>query len=204
MKSKILFFIFSLGVCATVSAQSPILFGVRGGTNFSGAKGDAFTNKLYVGFEVGAYAGINFMPQLGIQVEALYQQTRLSTKDYFVNNGTGIESGNKKLNYFSIPILARFNLSPEFSLIGGPQLNVLTDKDKYLLDNRNVAFKERSSTWIAGFEFITKSRPRVSIYGRVAWGTKIENIGDGTDAKIIRMQLGVVLPIIGNEENRRR
>lgn len=99
----------------------------------------------------------------------------ISTVDYVNAQRTGIGPGKKKLNYLSIPFLVRLNLGKYFTINGGPQLNVLVNKDKYKLDNGSEAFKKRYTNWGDGFE----------------------NIGDRKDATISRFQLGVFIPILG-------
>ncbi|MBN9380826.1 MAG: outer membrane beta-barrel protein [Chitinophagaceae bacterium] len=193
--------VFILGalliISSTVVAQ-PVFLGIRGGANLSRANGPAFSDQYKLGWEVGPYVGFNLFGVVGLQAEALYSWTRISTVDYVNAQNTGIEPGKKKLNYLSIPFLIRLNLGKYFTINGGPQLNVLANKDKYKLDNGSEAFKNRYTNWVAGFEInIPQAKNKTCLYARYNWGDGFENIGDRKDATISRFQLGVFIPILG-------
>jgi hypothetical protein len=70
-----------------------------------------------VGFQFGAYLKIMTSEKFGIQPELIYSQMGASAP-------TG-QTGSLNLNYLSIPVLLRFNVTKNFSLQAGPQLGVL-------------------------------------------------------------------------------
>lgn len=194
--------LLSLALCSilvsSAYSQPPVFFGIRGGANFTHANSDAFTAKSNLGWEVGPYLGVNFVKPLGLQVEALYTWARLTTYQYGGPNGIG--DGKKRLNYLCIPILVRLNLGPGFSLNAGPQLNLLTDPDKYKLNNNQPAFEKRCASWVLGFEIQSPGPHSVRIYGRAIWGDGVEKIGDGKNATVSRLQIGIFAPIIGGRK----
>lgn len=189
----VLFLLISL---SAVVAQ-PFMLGLKGGTNLTHANSPAFKKGYAWGWEAGAYTGFNIR-KFGVQVELLYSWTRVKTVDYSNAKNTGIEGGRKKLDYLSMPILLRFNVTQHFTIMGGPQLNVLAGNN-HKLGNGSDAFQNRYSNWVVGFEVNKPDPKKATIYGRYCWGNNFENIGDGKDASVSRFQLGVFLPFINNK-----
>jgi hypothetical protein len=110
-------------ICITVlvgtfaQAQN-ISVGARGGLNFATAtfssSGVTVAPSTRTGIMLGGYATVMFTDNFGLQPELFYL-------------GNGYTSGGvtTKLNYLSLPVLFRYNITEMFHLLAGPQLGVL-------------------------------------------------------------------------------
>jgi opacity protein-like surface antigen len=102
----------------TVNAQS-LKFGAKIGANFSTLDGDGLNGDNLTSFHVGALAEINILQNFSVQPELLYS-----------SQGTKIDSEDYKLDYVSVPVLAKFYLiSDKLSLEAGPQFSFLINDD---------------------------------------------------------------------------
>lgn len=93
-------------------------FGVKAGLNLADLKGD-FQNggKARTAFHLGAVAELSVSEQFAVQAELLY-------------SGQGAVDENDsdekwKLDYLTIPVLAKFYVAEGLSLEAGPQLGIL-------------------------------------------------------------------------------
>ena len=102
-------------------AQSPS-FGIKAGLNLAkysikvsanGMSGSADSNNL-TGFMGGFYATFKASEMFSIQPELLYS-----------GQGGSSSSGDLKLGYINVPLMLRYNATPNFSLQAGPQLGFL-------------------------------------------------------------------------------
>lgn len=108
-------------------------FGVKGGLNITNITGDSDTNSL-VGFQVGGFAEIKIIERLAIQPELLYSTQGAS---YRLDGGPD-SSGELKLNYINIPVLAKFYVTKQFTVEGGPQLGFLVSAKDYGTDVKDL------------------------------------------------------------------
>ena len=92
-------------------------FGVKGGVNINNFSGDVDTESL-VGFHVGGFAEIKIIERLAIQPEILYSSQ--GAKYNFLGDDV-----NLKLNYINVPVLAKFFITKQFTVEGGPQIGFL-------------------------------------------------------------------------------
>jgi hypothetical protein len=105
--------------------------GLRGGINFAqwkqevtlsslptGTINTAFTSDSRTGYLIGIYYTILFNEKVGLQPELFY-------------NSVGSKSGSSTIsvNYASLPVFLRYNLTDRFHLIGGPQVSYLISAD---------------------------------------------------------------------------
>lgn len=94
-------------------------FGVKGGLNITTyAGGDYWDANSLVGFQVGGFAEIKVIERLAIQPEILF-----STQG--ANLDTPFGDYDEKLNYINVPVLAKFYITKQFTVEGGPQLGFL-------------------------------------------------------------------------------
>lgn len=117
MKKLIFVFLF----CTyQVSVSQGIEFGPLVGGNFSSIREkDFFTNErvLYdikFGVMLGAYSRFKVSEKFSIQPELMFAQYGAIAKDYKV-----------RLNYITLPVLAKVNFTPEIFALTGPQVGVL-------------------------------------------------------------------------------
>ena len=130
-------------------------FGFKAGVNFS-----KFRLKDPVGLESksrkgvvgGLFIDIPFGRIISFQPEFLYSQ--MGSKLNGITN-TSTEA-DQRLDYFSLPLLLKFNVSPHFSFLLGPQFNFLTSV-KLTADNTTISndgkFKKNDIAATAGIQF---------------------------------------------------
>lgn len=106
-----------LGVAAS-NAQD-LKFGAKIGANFSNLNGDKINGDNLMSFHVGALVELNVLENLSLQSELLYS-----------SQGTDYRNEDYKLDYVSVPVLAKFYLiTDKLSIEGGPQFSFLINDD---------------------------------------------------------------------------
>lgn len=94
-------------------------FGIKGGLNITTyAGGDYWDANSLVGFQVGGFAEIKIIERLAIQPEILFS-TQGASLD------TPLGDYDEKINYINVPVLAKFYITKQFTVEGGPQLGFL-------------------------------------------------------------------------------
>ena len=94
-------------------------FGIKGGLNITTyAGGDYWDANSLVGFQVGGFAEIKIIERLAVQPEILF-----STQGASLDTSFG--DYDEKLNYINVPVLAKFYITKQFTVEGGPQLGFL-------------------------------------------------------------------------------
>ncbi len=92
-------------------------FGIKGGLNITSfAGGNYWDTKSLVGFQVGGFAEIKIIDRLSIQPEVLFSTQGAKLDDLNVD---------RKLDYINVPVLAKFYITKQFTVEGGPQLGFL-------------------------------------------------------------------------------
>lgn len=105
-----------LGI-ATANAQD-IKFGAKIGANFSKLDGGNIDGNNLTSFHVGALAEINLLQNFSVQPEIMYS-----------SQGTDYMNEDLKLDYISVPVLARFYvITDKLSLDAGPQFSFLINE----------------------------------------------------------------------------
>jgi hypothetical protein len=115
---------------AQVHAQS-FNGGIRGGVNFAqwkqniqisstqtGTISTALTNDARTGYLIGIFYTVMFNGKVGLQPELFY-------------NSIGSRSGSSTIiiDYASLPVFLRYNITNQFHLLGGPQIAYLISAD---------------------------------------------------------------------------
>ena len=122
MKKIFAFSFLLLFVSISVKAQSELRLGVKGGVNFANVGGD-FTNntKGVFGFHLGGLAEFPIVTNLTFQPEILFS-AQGSEHNTMATDGPRIITN---LNYVNLPLMAKYYLIDNFSVMGGPQLGYL-------------------------------------------------------------------------------
>lgn len=110
--------------CAIISVNSQEThFGLKAGVNLASIGGDDTEDvDGRTGFHVGAVAEFMLNEQFGIQPELLYSMQGAETED----SESGFDYRYElKLDYISLPILAKYKFTPGFSVHLGPQVSYL-------------------------------------------------------------------------------
>jgi len=136
----------------TLSFAQGFHMGIKGGANVDKIAGKSFEEEFRHGYNLGAFAEINFNKKWGIQPEVLWNQTNTRTSsnfnDIYPHGISDVQ--NVKLNYLSVPILLTYRPFKALSLQAGPQVGILMDQGKSLLENGRDAFKKGDFAMVGG------------------------------------------------------
>ena len=195
---KKLFFasLLFLTISIVTNAQGGFRLGIKGGLNLNQVTGQSFNSAFTYGYHLGGFAEIDFTKKFGLQPEVLWNQTTTQVSASFstiyptLTNPNTLNQ-NVTLNYLSIPLLLRYNLGEMFSLLAGPQIGILMNKNQNLLQNGQKAFSDGDFSMVAGLQINLKT---IRLYGRYNIGLKNINQIDQQDKWTSQqIQLGVGL-----------
>ncbi|HZH67532.1 MAG TPA: porin family protein [Flavisolibacter sp.] len=161
---KISFFILMTAlVAATVQAQNSMIkkkgnWGIKTGLNLSNIRTeDGPDSDWKTGLAAGVFFTIKAGSKFSIQPEFLYSSMGgKNVVNNLGNTGFDITGSSLRLNYFSLPLLAKFQVKNRFAVVAGPQVDVLimaktkssTNQFSKVTDN----YRENSFNATAGFE----------------------------------------------------
>jgi hypothetical protein len=150
--SKSILLSLSLLIVSVMSAQAQgFHLGVKAGANIFKVNGTNFDQGFQFGYNVGAFAEINFPGAWGIQPEVLFNQTNYHTGSNFSSIfPNGVNDVKGKMNYLSIPVLLSFKPIKLLTLQAGPQFGILLNNDQSLVKNGQDAFKKGDFSLVAG------------------------------------------------------
>lgn len=177
MKTKLLSLLAAVLFSQVMMAQFHI--GIKGGANITKVEGKSFKDEFRYGYHLGGFAEIRLSDKFVLQPEVLYNQyaTRVDSNYKNIYKDVFNSNSNIKLNYLSIPILLNYKLIGSLlSLQAGPQVGILIDQNKTVLQNGANAFKNGDFSMLAGVQ--VKVGP-MRINGRYAVG--LNNISDLPD-----------------------
>jgi hypothetical protein len=175
MKNKILTLFTMAMVITSASFAQGFHAGIKGGVNLYKVDGRSFKQEFKHGYNLGAFAEIDFSKKWGIQPEVMWNQanTQLSNEfDDIYDEGIS-ELKDVKLNYLSIPILLNYKPSSLLTLQAGPQFGILLNKDESLFENGRDAFKRGDFSLLGGVQLNLGS---IKAGGRYVVG--LSNIND--------------------------
>lgn len=177
MKSKFLPLFAALLLSQAVMAQFHI--GVKGGANVTKVDGKSFKDQFRYGYHLGGFMEIRMGNKFVLQPEVLWNQYSSRLDSNYSNIYHTVFNGNTniKLNYLSIPLVVNYKLIGSFlSIQAGPQVGILIDQSKTVLQNGAKAFKDGDFSMLAGLQLKVAN---LRINGRYAIG--LNNIADITD-----------------------
>ncbi|WEK38183.1 MAG: porin family protein [Candidatus Pseudobacter hemicellulosilyticus] len=174
MKPKSLMLMLVALCASTFTFAQGFHIGAKAGANIFKIDGQSFKEGYEFGYNVGAFAEIDFSQRLGIQPEVLWSQTNYRSGDQFNDlYPGGVDDVKGKLNYLSIPVLLTYRAAPFLSLQAGPQFGILLNDDKSLFQNGREAFKSGDFSMLGGVQLNFGS---AKIGGRYVVG--LSNIND--------------------------
>ncbi len=190
--NKLSVIVFLILAGAGVNAQS-LHVGGKLGANITKIDGVSFDDAYQLGYQLGAFAEIDFNETVGIQPEVLFSQTNSQYseefKDIYENILSPAGGDDVKLNYLNIPLLLRINASEKLTLLAGPQFSILMNDEQDLVDNGQTAFKSGDLNGVAGLQLNWGS---FRVYGRYVFGlSDINNIDNQDTWKNNQVQMGV-------------
>jgi hypothetical protein len=153
----------SLALLTIASTLTSLSFAQKGGASFHvGAKaganifkidGTSMKDEFNFGYNVGAFAEINFNKEWGIQPEVMWNQTNYRTGTKFSDiYPQGVNDVKGKLNYLSIPVLLSYSPAKIISFQLGPQFGLLINQDNSLVKNGENAFKKGDFSALGGVQ----------------------------------------------------
>lgn len=145
MKKSILLVAIALFGFTTMSAQEYVMFGAKGGLNFTNMTSDGFNdNNTRTGFHLGLLAEIPLSDRFSVQPEVLYStQGTEATSNLMGSNITG----EYQLDYIQVPVIAKFYLIEGLALEVGPSFNFLVNEEVSVNDSSS------NTDFGSGFEF---------------------------------------------------
>ena len=154
MKQKSLALLtLALAISSLSFAQGGFHVGVKAGANIFKVDGAAIKDEFKFGYNLGAFAELNFTDKWGIQPEVMWNQTNFRTANNFNEVFPGGKSDVEgKLNYLSIPVLLSFRPAKIITFQAGPQFGILLNKDQSLFDNGKEAFKSGDFSMLGGVQ----------------------------------------------------
>lgn len=129
MKKSILLVAITLFGITNMNAQEFVMFGAKGGVNFSNFAGDGFASfeedsNARTAYHLGLVAEIPLSDRFSVQPEVLYSAQGFDIVQ--IEDGQDVEY---RLDYVTVPVLAKFYLTDGLSLVGGPQFGYLAESE---------------------------------------------------------------------------
>ncbi|HEY8897278.1 MAG TPA: porin family protein, partial [Niastella sp.] len=153
MKLKTLALLTIASTLTAASYAQGFHIGAKAGANIFKVDGASMKDEFTFGYNLGAFAELNFSDKVGIQPEVMWNQTNYRTGAHFSDiypQGTNDVKG--KLNYLSIPILLSVSPAKFISFQAGPQFGILLNQDKTLVKNGEDAFKKGDFSMLGGVQ----------------------------------------------------
>ena len=154
MKTKLL--LFSAAILFSMAGMAQFHIGAKAGANIIKVDGQSFKDQFRYGYHLGGFMEIKLSKKLEFQPEVLFNQysTRLDSnyKNIYENVFNPPAGNNIKLNYLSIPLILDYKLANFLRLQLGPQVGVLIDQNRSLLQNGGDAFKRGDFSMLGGAE----------------------------------------------------
>lgn len=128
MKKSILFIAIALFGFTTMTAQEYVMFGAKGGVNFSTFSGNG--NNAWndasgrTSFHLGLVAEIPMSERFSIQPEVLY-----SGQGYDIANRDNADDIEFQLDYINVPVIAKVYVFEGLALEAGPQVGFLVKSE---------------------------------------------------------------------------
>lgn len=195
MKKIFLFALISAATFISVHAQNTTKkkagWGVKTGINLSNLRVENGNNSDWkTGLVVGTFFRIAAGKSFQIQPELLYSSMGGEVTDA---NGTG----KVRLNYFSIPVLAKYQWKKKLAFVAGPQLDMLIQAKRKSNGNEiskvTANYKEASFGVTGGFEFWPAHC--IGLSTRYIYGLSNVNAVGLTDMKNQGVQLAVAVKL---------
>jgi opacity protein-like surface antigen len=177
-------------VSAQAQADEPKFkrFGFRAGSNFSHMDFSKGSPPPIVPINTSWQTGVNFGVSVAIP---LGENFSLQPEYAYSAMGSEVESDNTRynLNYLSLPVLLKYNLPGNLSLLGGPQFDLLINAKKTVNGTKVTIThdtEERSIALVGGVEYRVAGPIAVSL--RYLHGLNHIGIGQRSAVQEFRFQ----------------
>ena len=132
MKKAILLTMLTVLAAVSTNAQS-LKFGLKAGANFANLEGDGLNADNLTSWHAGALLELGLFQNFALQPEVMYS-----------SQGAKVDDEDLKLDYISVPIVAKFYLiTDRLSIEAGPQFSFLINDDGFdgiVTDYKNENF----------------------------------------------------------------
>lgn len=130
LRKKLVFLAAIAVMSVTAVKAQEIRLGVKGGVNFATFSGDNLGDvKSRTGFHLGGLVEIPVTERFSVQPEILYSaqgaEYRTSGTDLL---GSYEDKRTEKLDYISVPVMAKFYVVDGLAIEAGPQISFLTSE----------------------------------------------------------------------------
>ena len=187
MKKPILLIALFILTAISTKAQG-FDVGLKAGLNYNKISGMPLTEGYVPGFHIGAFIEMG-KNTIGFQPELLFSQ--MGTK--ISNDSASDFKPEEKINltYLQIPLLLKIKLGKTLSLHAGPQVGILMNKSKNVLENGEEAFKSGDFAMDFGAQLTFGI---IRVYGRYCIGlsdiSDLEN-QDSWKNQVLQLGLGI-------------
>jgi hypothetical protein len=186
-----------VAVFFTSSAMAQFHIGIKGGANIVKVDGQSFKDKFSYGYHLGGFAEIGVSHKLAIQPEVLFSQYSTSLDSNYKSIYQNVINSNQssvRLNYLTVPILLNYKLLGNFLVLqAGPQVGILMDQNKNLLQNGGKAFSDGDFSMVGGVQLKLSA---IRLSGRYLVGLKNINDIDNQDrwkSQAFQVSMGLAL-----------
>ena len=128
MKKLLLFVAFGGFTFLNVQSQE-VTFGVKAGVNFANLSvdSDGASPQSRTGFHIGGLVEIPVSEKFSVQPELLYSAQGAKSKESVVDDfyGNYTAETTLKMDYISLPVMAKYYVANGLALEAGPQFNFL-------------------------------------------------------------------------------
>nr|WP_297307499.1 porin family protein [uncultured Flavobacterium sp.] len=139
-----------IAISINANAQQEVKFGPKAGVNFANLS-NTESSKMLTGFYVGGVAEIKINDKFSVQPELMYSAQGAKAKYSEVESGVNVHYKETfKLDYISIPVLAKYYIADGFSVEAGPQFNFLV-KSEIKSDASALGYSESDKTDMKDF-----------------------------------------------------
>ncbi|KAA1246392.1 porin family protein [Aquimarina sp. RZ0] len=196
----VLLFISNYAMSQKIDDQEPLYAraGFKGGANYTNITGDTDGAEGRVRVHLGVVVEYPISRNFLLQAELLY-----TAQGYKIE----VEGEEQKinLNYFTLPLLAKFHITNPLSIESGPQVGLLNGATNDAVENTDVFFDSFNSlefSWAFGAGYKLKS----GLFFQVRYNIGLTNINDTAVINIINNNAVAQLSIgyLFKTENNRR
>lgn len=128
---KVILSVVALAAFGFAAQAQDIKFGVKAGLNYSTLTGDAVNDPSgRAGLHIGGLVELKLTDKFSIQPELLYSMQGVQDEYSYTEFGVTVKEETKtKLDYLTLPIMAKYYIVEGFSVEAGPQIGFLLNAE---------------------------------------------------------------------------
>ena len=186
MMKKLVLFVFTMVLPLSLALGQDIQFGAKAGLNLATIQPDLTDAASRTSIHLGGLAEISILEKFSIQPELLYS-----------GQGATDESDDDevvKLDYISLPILAKYYVTDNLSLEAGPQIGFLLNAEVED-DGETIDLKDNTKSTDIGFAFGVgyKMESGLNFGARYFLGSDVNDIDEDSDKfsnRVFQLSIG--------------